>query len=922
MEEKFTDKTTQRVCDSCRDNNTLCSGTLPCDNCISKQSSSSMNIKCTYNQEIKSRSAGYTRLSNKVVYNLFSEKMKKIQGMVSNIDTTLVESLLKEAVQINNNIKSISHIPQKRKAPDHSYIQAENEQQPIKNKTDSTRILKMGIKKSVISGTKQCRESAEETSTNMEKFELENVLMCKEGQPKQLQLSYKLLYYLHPTHLKDLISHIKPNSIKEYKSSMNASEMFSTLNTLLQKNNEIYSKSMFQSDVDYGFHFRRILRIPTRIMEFIRPKINECNEFFFIKLQKRALKVYDIFEQLNLEANENGYIDFENKMTISEINMVNTILLINITLYKNEKENDVEFFDEMSITELAILKNVARFYKIFPYVSRKSQTIENNVYNMQSLLAFVFYLENSPSPTLSAKILSSCISYLQLLHYNDSEYVNQILPNENVDYPDSLKFQIRSLYLTCYIYDKTLSLRCNKPDLLSNADEAFTVMNHHSRDLLKFHEFGKFLSKEQSNPESNEYINMLDGNTILYNALINHIEGSDIIIQNLNLRVSHLHSLVYRYLTAAKNENNPQEITFQKRQLVLENLQRFKLQVKTLFGFTEFDQTINIVAHIGNITSVCDKLKKVKLAWKYLITANDYYTLVMIIHLTDLETLQNVETEADMARATKYCQNQHLLKAIKDSLETIVYIMEFSGLHKYESSSILYCALVAISSAFNICIFNKEFFEGNKDLMVKVIKLLTKTSSKKGFIDTLKWSAISVLGMSIMKILFELNSLDDIGKELNFQELFKDDYVLTVEILDQVSKLILHGLDSKRSKESAKQNEIYNNNEIDAFYDADSTEQYSNSLQGQQLYQINNGAIEQFNSSLSIKDTNSFNAEIASFVDNEIMKLLNLESNEPNERNDERLPHGANQTVFSKANYPLDGSLDDELFEHGMFFKE
>ena len=922
MEEKCTDKTTHRVCDSCRDSNMICSGTLPCDNCISKQSSSSMNIKCTYNQEIKNRSAGYTRLSNKVVYNSINEKMNKLQTIVSNIDTSQVESILKEALQINKNTKNSSHMPQKRKTPDQFFIPAENKQQLIKTKTDSTRILKMGINKNPLSKTKQSNETAAENFTNMEKFELENVLMCKEGQLEQFQLSYKLFYYLNPTHLKNLISHIKSNSVEEYKSSMNASEVFFTLNTLLQKDNEIYSKSMFQSDVDFGFHPRRILKIPTRIMEFIRPKILESNEFFFIKSQKRVMKLYDIFEKLNSIASENGYIDFGNKMTLSEINIINTILLINITLYKNEKENDSEFFEELSITELAILKNVIRFYKIFAHVSEKSQTIENNIYNIQSLLNFAFYLESSPSPTLSARILSSCISYLQLLHYNDSEYINQLLPNENMDYPESLKFQIRSLYLTCYMYDKTISLRCHKPDLLSNKNEAFTVMNHHSRDLLKFYNFGKFLSKEQISAEDNEYINILDGNTILYNALINDIDGSDIIIQHLNFRVSYLHSLVYRYLIATKNENNPLEITLQKKQLVLENLQKFKLQVKTLFGFTEFDQTINIVAHIGNITSGCDTLKKVKLAWKYLVTAIDYYTLVMIIHLTDLETLQNVETEVDMARATKYCQNPHLLKAIKDSLETTVYIMEFSGLHKYESSSVLFCALVAISSAFNICIFNQKFFDDNRDLMVKVIKLLTKTSSKKGFIDTLKWSAISVLGMSIMKILFELNSLDDIGKELHFQELFKDDYVQTVEILDQVSKLILHGLDSKRSKESAKQNEIYTNNEIDAFYDVGSSKPNTNSLPNQQPYQMNSDALVHFNSSLSNEDMNSLNAEIASFMDKEIMKLLNLENNELKDENDERLPHGLIQTVFSKANYSLDGFLDDELFEHGVFFKE
>ncbi|SGZ39056.1 uncharacterized protein HGUI_01256 [Hanseniaspora guilliermondii] len=922
MEEKYTDKTTHRVCDSCRDTNMICSGTLPCDNCISKQSSSSLKIKCTYNQEIKNRSAGYKRLSNKLVYNSIKEKMNKLQSMVSSLDPLLIEKIMKEAIQINENTTKASHLPQKRKTPDQTFVQTKIKQHPIKTKTDSTRILKMGINKNIFSTKRQKNDTTIETLMNMDKFELENVLLCKEGQLEQFQLSYKLFYYLNPTHLKKLISHIKANSVEKYKSSMNASEVFFTLNTLLQKDNEIYSKSMFQSDVDFGFSSKRILKIPTKIMQFIRPKIPESNDFFFIKSQKRVMNLYDIFERLNSDTSDNGYINFGNNMTLSEINVINTILLINITLYKNEKENDTAFFDDLSITELAILKNVIGFYKIFAHVSRESQTIENNIYNIQSLLNFAFYLENSPSPTLAARILSSCISYLQLLHYNDSCYINQLLHNENMDYPESLKFQIRSLYLTCYMYDKTISLRCHKPDLLSNKDEAFTVMNHHTRDLLKFYNFGNFLNKKQNNADDNGYINILDGNTTLYNELINDIDGSDIIIQHLNLRVSYLHSLVYRYLTATKNENDPLEITLQKKQLVLENFHKFKLQVKTLFGFTEFDQTINIVSHIGNITSVGDTLKKIKLAWKYLVTAIDYYTLVMIIHLTDLETLQNVETEKDIARATKYCQNSHLLKAIKDSLETTVYIMEFSGLHKYESSSVLFCALVGISSAFNVCIFNQQFFEDNKDLMVKVIKLVTKTSSKKGFIDTLKWSAISVLGMSIMKILFELNSIDDISKELNFKELFKDDYVQTVEILDQVSKLILHGLDSKRSKESAKQNEIYYNNQIDGFYDVDSNNQNIETVQRQHPHQMNSDALEHFNSSLSNEDMNNLNAEIESFMDKEIMKLLNLENNELGEDNDNRLPHRVIQTVFSKANYSLDGFLDDELFEHGVFFKE
>lgn len=889
MEEKSTENKTHMICDSCRSNDMICSGTLPCDNCFTKQSSSSIIIKCTYNEDIKNRLNRLNKVSNKFVYSSINEKMNKLQSIISGIDYSIVDNILNEAIRLNNYNVGFSNKKdslKRRRSNDESQAQDGNGPQLIKTLKDSTKILKMGINVNNTS-TPNYTNSKYNKPNTPRTLELGSVFLGEEGQLDQCKSSFKLFYYLNPYHLKNLIPRIKSNSIGEYTSSIDASEVLFTLNALLQKDNDIYVENLFRSDFDLQFHSQEIMKISTKIMDFIKPKVFESNDFFFIRSQRRVTKLYDLFEKFNADTDDNEYIKMKGKMTISEMNLIFTILLNNITLYKNEKEHDILFFEELVLTETVLLKYVIDFYKKFTVVSRKSDNIENNVYNIQSLLQFAFYLENSPSPKVSARIISSCISYIQLLHYNDSDYINQLLPNEELEYPETLKFQIRTLYLTTYMYDKTISLRSHKPDFLYNKDEVFTIMNHHTRDLLKYYNYGSFLNKDQLSSDKNAYINILDSNTELYKQMIKKIDGSNIIIQHLKLRVNYLHSLAYKYLIAAKNENDSIEITLQKKSLVLDNLHTFKVEVKNLFGITELDQAINIVFHINKRFSNCDTITKVKLAWKYIVTAIEYYTLNLVIHLADLETLHHVETEKDISKASRYCENPIFLKAIEDCLETSVYAMEFNGLHKYESSSVLFCTLVAISSAFNVCIFNQKFFDQNKELMIKLIRLVTKTASKKGFIDTLKWSAVSVLGMSIMKILFELNSYDDVSKALEFKVLFKDEYVETVEILKQASKMILHALDTKRFKEYVKQSKIYNSQrEVKDIYHSNVNDDKMIDIFKSPYDGNDNDFLEPFNLQLPKEDMDNLNIEIESFMDKEIMKLLSQEINEPEERKD------------------------------------
>ena len=102
METQYNEKKYTRTCDGCRETNSVCSGTLPCESCFLKQSSSSMIIECTYNQEIKNRQHGLTRMSNKQVYSTINEKMDKLQSIISSVDYQTVNSILNKAIAMNS----------------------------------------------------------------------------------------------------------------------------------------------------------------------------------------------------------------------------------------------------------------------------------------------------------------------------------------------------------------------------------------------------------------------------------------------------------------------------------------------------------------------------------------------------------------------------------------------------------------------------------------------------------------------------------------------------------------------------------------------------------------------------------------------------------------------------------------------------
>jgi len=131
------------------------------------------------------------------------------------------------------------------------------------------------------------------------------------------------------------------------------------------------------------------------------------------------------------------------------------------------------------------------------------------------------------------------------------------------------------------------------------------------------------------------------------------------------------------------------------------------------------------------------------------------------------------------------------------------------------------------------------------------------------------------------------NSYDDVSKALEFKVLFKDEYVETVEILKQASKMILHALDTKRFKEYVKQSKIYNSQrEVKDIYHSNVNDDEMIDIFKSPYNGNDNDFLEPFNLQLSKEDMDNLNMEIESFMDNEIMKLLSQEINEPEERKD------------------------------------
>lgn len=965
----FLNQRVTKACDTCRFKKVKCSGTLPCVNCAGKHPTDEA-IGCTYNYEMKRRLNTTVRTSNKQIYTYLDEKMKRLESTLMNLDyEKLNRLLLSSNVGIKTKIGSSfsKHINQDAIKPNAG---------PKKRK-ESAKIVRMGINLPHIRTDNSTEDESQSQNIAQEELEGGKVFLCDAGQIDQNKVSAKLFFYLSPNNLKNLISKMSETLTSEQATLDNilvTAEKMEKLNILLQKDNEVYFKTVFNDDSSSKTVAQDIKKIPSYILAYIIDNLEFSNKYFFLFYQENVYNLVKKFESINNETDDGEAVNFKGKLSIAEMSFVVTILLNNCNFYK-EQAKDSNFYNELILWENIWLQNAIFFYKSFTSMPKIEEKIQDNVYNILALLQFAFYLENSPSPRISTSIITSCISYIQTLHYDDNDYLNKIFSdasNKNSGNDSDLtamKLQMRSLYLTCYLYDKNLSLRCRTPAILNNKDQAYSIMNQQIKYLVVLNGFGEFLTDEQLK-NNNADVNILDKDKPIFQHMIKTLTGSHIIIQQLRLKVAYLHSLAYKYLIAAANENDPISFVAKKKILVLESLQRFRFQAKYLFGLGIKKKTLDVINFLEDTLKNEDETSRKSVEWQYVVVSLEYHTLVLLIHLSDLEIIQNINTPENLEKATKYCQCPNLATAVVDCLEAAMFTLEFSDWNKFESGSILYCFFMSISAAFNVALFSKDFLKNNVDLIFKVIKIITNSTSKQCFIDPLKWSALSVLGMSYIKILFSLYS-DLLEKEfgLNFDNIFKTDYFKAISTLTRLSKQIIKDLDKssnnlKSNPEAfSRQNSLFSGESTSGFKN---NAVWANTFSKKNIYnQLDCNDIDKQSASLfsplekdndmlyedptqsssKISDGLSFNTE--SFLNEELFQLLDGEiftskdrgakgntakdnANSPvnnsysqleqsSKEESQQQPFTSAGGIFTSYKYGIDEFLEDELFKQGAF---
>ncbi|XBW37857.1 hypothetical protein QEN19_003433 [Hanseniaspora menglaensis] len=783
-----------KSCDACRENNMQCSGTLPCTNCAKIQVGSD-TIECTYNYEIKTKLNKTIRKSNKQIYTQLKEKLDSLEQTLKNLDVDKLNKIL----SVSETNKKVNGVKPSINDDETRFINGLFTE--IAKKKENVKIKRMGIRSKDIHGSVNSNSNELfQKQDSMQNERLGRIFLQEEGQIEQNKSSFKLFFYLLPQNIQELLfkkfnfDSTDLNNIV-YKKIMTITDNILKLNTLMQKDNEIYIKEVFEADLSKNIRHQIIHKIPSYIISYTINQVEFRQENSFVFYQSGSLRLLKLFEALNEEASDDGYVYLKGKVTVPEMNSILTMLLNSCKFYM-EKAPNKKVFDDLVFWDNILLKYVIFFYKSFVANSKIETKIEDNFYNIQTLIQLAFYVENSPAPRMATSIIAKCISYIQVLHYDDCEYLNQLLPDSDQDLNDgesivnSLKFQIQAAYLKCYFVDKTLSLRCHKPEMLNNKDEAFNIMQYQLRDLIKFYKFEHLLSKEQLSGDVD--INILDENSLLFNNFFSTAAGSYIIITQLKLRVAHLHSIAYKYLIAVSNENDSLEVVVEKKNLVLERLSLFKSEACGMFSVDKHIPCKKIIK-ILDITLKNEKdYVRESIKWQYIFSCLEFYTLLIAIHLSDFEILQHIETKENIERAVEYCKNPELIDAVVGSLDTAAISLKFEEFYKFDSGSVAFCAFTNISAAFNISLFNKDFLKQNIHKIIAVIKVITTQSLKPGFIDPLKWSAISILGISCVKILFMLyQDLFENELKMNFNTIFQKDFDNSVSTLTRITKEII-----------------------------------------------------------------------------------------------------------------------------------
>ncbi|KAL6940011.1 hypothetical protein ACO0QE_003889 [Hanseniaspora vineae] len=738
----------KKACDACRAKKIKCDGLQPCGSCKKKAESAAMpnEIQCTFSFECKKKEPSKPRTSNKQILGMLTDKLASLEKMLNVIQENTIKR-----------IKTSS--PTSLSSAASSSSSATLIGQPTTTRTTTAKISYHYKTRRVCKYANSTHDQQNSNCPNYFKVQKKtNIkhLFSKASNHKQLSVATtnkvkppfgaeKISGFLHDNedarkyHIRTkccflILTQEGFNWVKKKIRLPDCDALLTKiakLNELLRKDNELYIQKVFQR-----VESPTLVKPPEAILDVL------CKH-----LPKTVSYAYSMLAVKSTQALIETYKTDLNTMEEEKLFLVNAVLLLTCSVAKCNKDLvSLSSKKELEFWEKVFLLNTVSFYQKFTLSTYNPETLKSGLLCLQSLWYLCIYLQNSPSPKVAVMIASAAITMAQELNIMAPSVVNSL---ENLEERN----ECRMLWFHWFAVDTNFSIWYGKPNYISIEQLTVCDRDCHTDFLAAF------------NMTMDPALFATDKCQQRYDFLSQSALGHYFIMFDLKFRLMGITSLAYKDILSVQNERRPLNDLKKDVDATNAKLLEFIASLKRAFKLSEdcsvedvFERLIAIQAH--NNTDF------ISLQFFGLNILLDSYTLLLIVNsklLSDLTILDQQET-SDITKSTIL----NLFKLCDLALNKCW--SPASG------CQVLFSLACAFCMGTMIAISDKKFLKEHVKTFVQSLKTITEANEKKGFIDPLIWSVITIYNIHLLRLLF-LHGRDILDKSmvLQWEKVFAED---------------------------------------------------------------------------------------------------------------------------------------------------
>ena len=739
----------KKACDACRAKKIKCDGLQPCGSCKKKAESAltPQEIQCTYSFECKKKEPSKPRTSNKQILGLLNDKLASLEKMLNIIQENTIKGIKtsppSSLCSATSSSSSATLIGQQQQQHHH-----QQQKYPITIKQEEyveMQIPSMNTNKNSSIATPDATTN-KKTDFKVQKKTNHKHLFSKISNSKSLSAALKvkppfgaekISGFLHDnedarkyhTRSKCCFLILTQEGFNWVKKKINLPDCdalinkIAKLNELLRKDNELYIQKVFQR-----VESPTLVKPPEAILDVLCKHLPKTVSYAYSMLAVKATQT--LIETYKTDLNT---MDEENLF------LANSVLLLTCSVAKCDKDLiSISLKKELEFWEKVFLLNTVSFYQKFTLSTYNPQTLSSGLLCLQSLWYLCIYLQNSPSPKVAVMIASAAITMAQELDIMAPSVVNSLESLEE-------RNECRLLWFHWFVVDTNFSIWYGKPNYIS-LEQLIICDNDCQSDFLAA--FNMTMDPALLAPEKCEE---------RYNFLSQSAIGHYFIMFDLKFRLIGITSLAYKDILSVQNERRPLNDIKKDVDKTNEKLLDFIATLKRGFKLSE-DCSVEDVYERLTVIQASNNTDFISLQFFGLNILLDFYTLLLIVNsklLSDLTILDQQETSA----------------ITKSTILTLFKLGDIALNKCWSPASgcqVLFSLACAFCMGTMIAISDKNFLKENINTFVQTLKTIIKANEKKGFIDPLIWSVITIYNIHLLRLLF-LHGRDILDKTMVLQ---------------------------------------------------------------------------------------------------------------------------------------------------------